>query len=164
MIDLAKLKSDILTGTNSTTLAPLAGAPGPLGNYPDSQDGTIADFLNAKTISFIGSLEVGDVHKLLYGNGDYLTLKSAQMAGNTDAVVAFAMLDDAVKFGKGRVDIAATATKNQLAKLVTDNLITQASVDALNSLATSMISIAQRDYEQDVHNLDVARCFGRTGV
>ena len=164
MIDLVKLKSDILTGPNSATLAPLAGAPGPLSNYPDSQDGTIADWLNAKTISFLGSLDVGDVHKLLYSNGDYLTLKTAQMAGNTDAVVAFAMLDDAVKFGKGKVDMAAAATKNQLAKLVTGSLITQTSVDELNTLATTMISLAEQSYEQDIHNLDVARCFGRTGV
>lgn len=103
---------------------------------PGRQDGQIAEVLNAGRGTALVSLLVEDVFDTLYFSGDYLTLKSAQLAGNPLAALAFSVLDDAKRLGVGKVKLDAAPTVVLLSQLRDSGLLTQAGIDALHARAT----------------------------
>lgn len=102
----------------------------------DRNDVEIAAIINTGRKSVVKSLAVEDVYDVLFFSGDYLTLKSAQLAGDADAVMAFAVLLDAKQIGPGTVNIQAAPTVALFSKLQSSGLLSQAGLDALTARAT----------------------------
>lgn len=159
-MDYAALKSYILADAE---LAQLAGsetdADSPGVPYPHSKDGTILAVMQARVTPVVGSATVEQVFDQLYLSGEYLALKQAQMQGDTDAVMAFAVLSDAKMYGPGKVAMGSPYTLGMFNALKAKNLITQSSIDALIALATSTISAA--DAWGITSNIEIAIALGR---
>lgn len=159
-IDLAKLKTNILA---DAALAALAGAAGPNGDYPFSQDGTISAALNVKDVPTNKSRLV--TARTLLAELDPVTaatiLEKLDPASAGNPVIKWAM-----KFlvSEPGLDIGHANTLTMLDSLEAANVLLAAEVAAIKSLSATTISRAQRDYGRDLHNLDVARAFGRVGL
>lgn len=92
----------------------------------------IAELLSERQPNTTRSLRVEEVFDVLFANGDYVTLKQAQLGGDGRAVMAFAALSDAKTIGPGTVNLSMAATALMLDGLQSaPALITQASRDAL---------------------------------
>lgn len=102
----------------------------------DRNDVQIAAILSAGQPDVQVSILVEDVFVVLFASGDYMTLKAAQLQGNSDAAMAFAVLADAKNIGPGKVDVFSPITAGLLDKLQTASLLTQAGRDALSQRAT----------------------------
>lgn len=79
------------------------------------------------------SVAVEAVFDVLFGTGDYVTLKQAQLAGNALAVMAFGMLADAKSIGPGKVNLRSPVTTGMLDQLQAASLLSQAGRDALDA-------------------------------
>lgn len=158
-INLAQLKADILA---DAVLTPLAGAAGVKGDYPDSKDGTISAALNIKNVQTNKSRLVTARTLLAELNpttaAAILDKLEAASAGN--AVIKWAMKFLTADPG---LDIGHPNTLAMLDQLVAANVITAADAAALKGLSAVTISAAEQKYGRDVHNLDIAKCFGRVG-
>ncbi|MDP1681068.1 MAG: hypothetical protein Q8L39_04760 [Burkholderiales bacterium] len=159
-INLTQLKTDILA---DATLAPLAGAAGVNGDYPNSKDGTISAALNVKNVP-------ANKSRLITARTLLAELNPVTAATILDklesASVANTVIKWAMKFltAEPGLDIGHLNTLAMLGQLVTANVITAAEAAALKGLSAVTISVAEQKYGRDVHNLDIAKCFGRVGL
>lgn len=103
---------------------------------PARNDVQIADIINAGRLAVVQSIRVEDVFDVLYASGDYMTLKAAQLAGNTLATMAFSMLADAKAIGPGTVNLEAPVTVSLLDQLVAAELLSLSGNAALLAKAT----------------------------
>ena len=101
-----------------------------------AKDQAIADIINAARPPQMVSIAVEDVFDVLFSSGDYMTLKTAQLQGNPQAVMAFAVLEDSKHIGSGKVDLASPITSGLLDALQAETLLTQAGWDAMNAKAS----------------------------
>lgn len=99
-------------------------------------DIAITDLINKGQVDIVGSIPVDDVFDVLYESGDYITLKSAQMAGNPVAALAFAALYDAKQIGKNAVNFALPTTIASLDQLEAAQLLSVAGRSALIARST----------------------------
>lgn len=98
---------------------------------PARNDVQIAAVLTAGQPARQVSIAVEDVFDVLFASGDYVTLKTAQLAANPLAVMAFAVLADAKAIGPGKVNLASPVTSGLLDQLQAAELLSQAGRDAL---------------------------------
>lgn len=113
----------------------------PLLDYNNRNDIEILAIINAGQIDVVDSLSVEDVFEALYESGDYSTLKTAQLSGNTAAIAAFEMLYDAKNIGKNKVNLSLQTTLNQLDGLQNAGLLSAAGRQALETRATRKAAI-----------------------
>ena len=102
---------------------------------PARQDVQIAAVLTAGQPPRTVSVAVEDVFDTLFATGDYVTLKTAQLAGNSLAVMAFGILADAKAIGPGKVNLQSPVTVGMLDQLQAAELLSQAGRDALDARA-----------------------------
>lgn len=99
---------------------------------PDNRnDVAIAGLLNANAPDLNISIKVEDVFDVLFFSGDYLGLKQAQLSGNAQAAMAFAVLQDAKTIGPGTVNLNAPATVLLFDALQNDGLLSSVGRAAL---------------------------------
>lgn len=101
-----------------------------------AKDQAIADIINAARPPQMVSIAVEEVFDALFSSGDYMTLKSAQLQGNPQAVMAFAVLEDSKRLGAGKVDLASPLTSGLLDSLQASELLSQSGRDALTAKAS----------------------------
>lgn len=121
---------------------------------PARQDVQIAAVLTAGQPPRTVSVAVEDVFDALFASGDYVTLKTAQLAGNPLAVMAFGMLADAKSIGPGKVNLASPVTVGMLDQLQAADLLSQAGRDAI--AARSIVAADQIHYNRVSDALNVA--------
>lgn len=117
-------------------------------------DVQIAAILSAGQPDIRRSIRVEELFQTLYEIGDYVTLKSAEIAGNPLAVFVFAVLKDAKTLGPGVVNLDDTQTISLCDQLQEANLISQDGRDALESL--SMVRPQPIHYNKVSDALNVA--------
>ena len=117
-------------------------------------DVQIAAILSAGQPDIRRSIRVEELFQTLYEIGDYVTLKSAEIAGNPLAVYVFAVLKDAKTLGPGVVNLDDTQTISLCDQLQEANLISQDGRDALESL--SMVRPQPIHYNKVSDALNVA--------
>ncbi len=120
----------------------------------DRNDVQIAAILSAGQPDIRRSIRVEELFQTLYEIGDYVTLKSAEIAGNPLAVFVFAVLKDAKTLGPGVVNLDDTQTISLCDQLQEANLISQDGRDALESL--SMVRPQPIHYNKVSDALNVA--------
>lgn len=104
---------------------------------PDNRnDVAITEIINIGQADALGSLTVEDVFDQLYESGDYMTIKSAQLANHPVAVMAFASLYDAKQIGKNLVNFTKPTTVALLNQLESAALLSVAGRAALEARAT----------------------------
>lgn len=101
-----------------------------------AKDQAIADLINEARPPQMISIAVEDVFDALFSSGDYMTMKMAQLQGDTQAAMAFSVLDDSKRLGAGRVDLASPITGGLLDALQDATLLSQAGRDALIAKAS----------------------------
>ena len=121
---------------------------------PDRKDVQIAAILTAGQHDVRQSLRVEDVFEILYAFGDYITIKTAQLSGNSLAAMVFAVLQDAKSLGPGLVNLDAPQTSSLCDQLQAANLLSQSGRDALES--ASMVRPAPIHYNAVSDALNVA--------
>ena len=94
-------------------------------------DVAIAAILNDNAPDVDVSIAVEDVFDVLFFTGDYLTLKTAQLAGDATAAMAFSVLTDAKTIGPGKVNLSASATVGLFDALEAAGLLSAAGRAAL---------------------------------
>ncbi len=120
----------------------------------DRNDVQITAILSAGQPDIRRSIRVEELFQTLYEIGDYVTLKSAEIAGNPLAVFVFAVLKDAKTLGPGVVNLDDTQTISLCDQLQEANLISQDGRDALESL--SMVRPQPIHYNKVSDALNVA--------
>lgn len=154
-----QLKVDILA---DPALATLAGDAGQNNDYPQSQDGTIADILNTANVQ-------AHVQTLISARSMLSLLPPTEAATILDKLEAASAqipaLRWAMKFMVGElgIDIGHANARAMLDQLQAAGVLLETEVTALKNLSAVTISRAKRDYGRDVSNLDVARALGRPG-
>lgn len=155
-MDNAALKEYILADAE---LAELAGEPGEHGDYRTSQDGTIADILNTPCIPSHASrtITASDLMRLVPANDAAEILDALEIAAarNSQAKWAVRLL-----LSTG-FDVGCENALNMIDDLVATNALTVAQRETLRALSAVLISRAQHEFGQSIHNLDVARALGR---
>lgn len=121
---------------------------------PDRNDVQIAVILTAGQPDVRKSMSVEDVFEILYTSGDYITIKAAQLSGNSLAAMVLAGLKDAKSIGPGLVNLDAPQTAALCDQLQAANLLSQPGRDALES--ASMVRSAPIDYNAISDALNVA--------
>lgn len=89
----------------------------------DRNDVEIAAVINDGRPTITVSVAVEDVFDVLYSTGDYATVKTAQLQGQADAVLAFGFLQDAKNIGPGKVNLTAPLTVGMFDRLQTAGLL-----------------------------------------
>lgn len=154
------LKTHILS---DPALAVLAGAAGANGDYPDSQDETIARSINARTVPGSKKIPVQDAYLYLLKR---LMWRGIEVAANdpqhpaTDAAYTATKLVSAPDM---LIDFADPVSGMLLDGLVTERLLGTQNKSDLVAMCTIQISEAEHLFGQRIHNLDVAKAFGRNG-
>lgn len=160
-MDYRALQTEILTGQEASACAPFVHTnemPKIGAEEAAAKDQSIADVLNAVPDTIMAeSISVTDLFDALYKTGDYALLKAAQIGGDVDATVAFAILSDAHDYGGDRVHLAATTTTGQFGKLMAKNLITPAGMAAIQAKAVTTTTRMVKLFGVDVTAADVSR-------
>ena len=155
-MDNAALKEYILADAE---LAELAGEPGEHGDYRTSKDGTIADILNTPCIPAHASraITASDLMRLVPADEAAGILDALEIAGvrNSRAKWAVRLL-----LSTG-FDIGCQNALDMFDDLVATGALKVAQRETLRALSAVMISRAQHEFGQAIHNLDVARALGR---
>lgn len=120
----------------------------------DRNDVQIAAILSAGQPDIRRSIRVEELFQTLYEIGDYVTIKSAEIAGNPLAAFVFAVLKDAKTLGPGVVNLDDTQTISLCDQLQEANLLSQDGRDALESL--SMVRPQPIHYNKVSDALNVA--------
>lgn len=106
---------EALIGRSLTTAD--AAAIEPLLDPNNRNDVAIAAWVNAARPAVKVSLRVEEVFDVLFASGDYVTLKTASLAGDPRAVMAFETLRDARQIGSGTVNLQLPPTAALLDQL-----------------------------------------------
>jgi hypothetical protein len=121
------------------------------------KDDAIASIVMSEMDTVKRSLTVQEVFDVLFETGDYLSIKTAQLAGDPAASLCFSVLEDAVKLGPGKVNLEAGATVMLFQQLVTAGHLSAAGVEALHALATEQRPAALRLFGQVVTAKEVSQ-------
>lgn len=154
------LKNHILS---DPALAALAGAAGANGDYQDSQDETIAQSINARAVPSSKKIPVQDAYLYLLKR---LKWRGIEAAANdpqhpaTDAAYTAVKLVSAPSM---LIDFADAVSAYLLDGLISAGLLTAQNKFDLVAMCTIQISEAELLYGQRLHNIDVAKAFGRNG-
>lgn len=159
MIDLAALKTYIL---NDAALAALAGPVGD-GFYPESKDETIAQTANARMVASSKKVPVQDAYLYLLKRLKWRGIKNAAADPAHPATDAAFTAVELVLAPNMEIDFLDPVSQGLLGALVATSLIDQADRDALQAMSTVQISEPVKLFGQSLHNLDIARAFGRVG-
>lgn len=103
----------------------------------DRNDVEIAAVINGGRPTTTVSVAVEDVFDVLYSTGDYVIVKSAQLRGDADAVMAFGFLQDAKTIGPGKVNLTAPLTVGMFDRLESAGLLSATGRAALLKRAES---------------------------
>lgn len=103
----------------------------------DRNDVEIAAVINDGRPDITVSVAVEDVFDVLYSTGDYVIVKTAQLQGNADAVMAFGFLLDAKTIGPGKVNLTAPLTVGMFDRLEAAGLLSATGRAALLARAKS---------------------------
>lgn len=156
MIDLVKLKNDMLTGPYAATLAPLIGAAGTVGNYPDSQDAAVAAWYNDLAAAGAASVPISSFTKEQFMTGVLPAVVNLGSATTALQNKWDRLLGVAQNMGMIYYNVASPL----LSQLVTDGLMTSAQVDAFTKRQGSYCEVLFGAGTICDHT-DVARAFGR---
>lgn len=159
MIDPAALKTYIL---NDAELAALAGDVGD-GSYPNSRDETIAQTANARMVAASKKVPVQDAYLYLLKRLKWRGIKSAAADANHPATDAAFTAVELILAPNMTIDFLDPVSTSLLGALVTTGLIDAADRDAIQAMSTTQVSEPEKLFGQRLHNLDVARAFGRVG-
>lgn len=159
MINYAALKAHVIA---DPVLAALAGAAG-AGDYPNSQDENIAQAINGRTLPSSKKVPVQDAFLYLLKNLKWRGIKAAATNPQHAATEAAFTAVELILAPNMAVDFRDSVSVSLLNTMTAASLITQSNNDALQALSASTTSEAESRYGQKLHNLDVARAFGRVG-
>jgi len=160
-MDYRTLQTEILGGQQASACAPFVHTnimPKIGAAEAATKDQAIADILNAVPDTIIAdAITVEALFDALYQTGDYALLKAAQLGGDVDAAVAFAMINDAQTLGGGRVHLNAQTTTGQFSKVMGKGLITPAGMAAIQAKAVTETTRMKKLFGADVTAADVSR-------
>lgn len=159
-MDHASLKNYILA---DPALAEMAGDAGSNGDYPNSQDETIAQAINARTVPGSAKIPVQDAYLYLLKR---LKWRGVEAAANNPAHPATEAAYAAVKLVDAPgmlIDFTDPVSSMLMSALAATGLIDAQNKSDLAAMCTTTISEAELLFGQRIHNLDVARALGRNG-
>jgi hypothetical protein len=164
-MDHAALQDFILADPE---LSALAGAPGPNGDYPESQDQTIVDVLRSRTVPVYGPISRADFGVWAASTGvraviqDHADNQASPLRSSALTLLDFLRggLAPSLDFGRPE-NLAMLEAWVQAGAISTGE---QGQKEALLALATQQISVAEQQGFAGLGNLDVARALGRHGV
>lgn len=154
------LKNHILA---DPALAALAGAAGATGNYPYSQDESIAQAINARAVPSSKKIPVQDAYLYLLKR---LKWRGIEAAANDPQHLATDAAYTAVKLVSAPnmlIDFTDPVSGALMDVLVAAGLLTVQNKADLVAMCTTAISEGEALFGQRIGNLDVARALGRNG-
>lgn len=154
------LKNHILS---DPALSALAGAAGANGDYPESQDETIAQAINARTVPGSKKIPVQDAYLYLLKRMKWRGIEAAANDPQHPATDSAYTAVKLVSAPNMLVDFGDSVSCSLMDALVAPGLLdTQNKLD-LVAMCAIQISEAEHLFGQRLHNLDVAKAFGRNG-
>lgn len=147
-----------------TELSLLAGQPGPLGDYPDSQDGTIAAQLNAQTLSRLSIVKSAALSVWAARTGVRAAIEDhaadAQSPLRSSALALRDLLRGNLSTG---LDLSNPDNIIMLNAWESVGAITAEAKGQLVQLALVPCSRAEIEFGTHITSNDVASALGRTG-
>ena len=108
-------------------------------------DGQIAQWLSTPSVTVPRGIPIHEFVAKLYDTGAFTAIKQAAMLGNATAAFAIDVLKDAKTLGIETIDMSLETNQSLLSALLAANIITQAQIDAVLTLATELVSPAQAE-------------------
>lgn len=156
----ADLKAYILGDTELAALAGVADG----GNYPNSKDENIARAINGRMEPASKKVPAQDAFLYLLKRLKWRGIKAAATNTSHPATDAAFTAVELMTAATIPVDFLDAVSESLLAGMVSGGLIEPVDKTYLQDLSTASMSVAEKRFGQLLHNLDVARAFGRFGM